>query len=196
MQSDYLINWPPSLAIHLSNFLKTFVIHGTAPHFILCTLLPLVKDNLADIDISVHNAYFLKSNFALKLLSHDSHLRKTIFMEWNKIGFIMGTVNIKEDKTNKRNCLFNCFASFFLIIGQNYHLFFFKYDTPYWTFKSSLANYLRQLPPIATIQDKKNEKTSRGWAVLSYIGLCRVDPLSSNNKAISAQLSLTMLNHI
>ena len=82
IQSDCLSNGPPSLVLHLCNLLKTFVIHGTVPHFILvCTLLPLVKDNLADIDISVHNAYFLKSNFALKLLSHDSHLRRTIFME-------------------------------------------------------------------------------------------------------------------
>ena len=35
MQSDCLINGPPSLKLHLSNLLKTFVIHGTVPNFIL-----------------------------------------------------------------------------------------------------------------------------------------------------------------
>ena len=48
-QSDCLINGPPVLVTHLTNLLRLFISHGVVPYFILvCTLLPLVKDNLGD----------------------------------------------------------------------------------------------------------------------------------------------------
>ena len=50
IQSDCMINGPEVLITHLVNMLRAFVVHGNVPYFVLvCTLLPLVKDNLADI---------------------------------------------------------------------------------------------------------------------------------------------------
>ena len=69
MQSDCLINGPPSLVLHLCNLLRTFVIHGTVPYFILvCTLLPLVKDNLADIPSSDNYRAIASGSLLVKLL--------------------------------------------------------------------------------------------------------------------------------
>ena len=49
-QSDCLINGPPELITHLTNLLRLFISHGEVPPSILvCTLLPLVKDNLGDV---------------------------------------------------------------------------------------------------------------------------------------------------
>ena len=48
--TDCLINGPPELLQHLVHMVKTFIMHGEVPYFILvCTLLPLVKDNLGEI---------------------------------------------------------------------------------------------------------------------------------------------------
>ena len=53
VMSDFLINAPPQLAIHLASLVKLFLSHGALPSSILvCTLLPLVKDNLGDITSS------------------------------------------------------------------------------------------------------------------------------------------------
>ena len=53
LQSDCFINGGDVLSKHVANILRVFVIHGYVPNFILvCTLLPLVKDNLADITTS------------------------------------------------------------------------------------------------------------------------------------------------
>ena len=69
MQSDCLINGPPQLVTHLTNILKTFVIHGSIPFFILvCTLLPLVKDNLGDITSSDNYRAIASGSLLLKLL--------------------------------------------------------------------------------------------------------------------------------
>ena len=47
--SDCLINGPPELLKHLTNLIKTFVIHGKVPYFLLiCSLVPIVKDNMGD----------------------------------------------------------------------------------------------------------------------------------------------------
>ena len=52
-QSDCLIEGPDILTVHITNLLKAFVIHGSVPKFVLvCSLLPLVKDNLADVTSS------------------------------------------------------------------------------------------------------------------------------------------------
>ena len=47
--SDFYIHGPPELVSHLTVMLKMFLSHGTLPFLLLvCTLLPLVKDNMAD----------------------------------------------------------------------------------------------------------------------------------------------------
>ena len=47
--SDFYLNGPPELIPHLTKLVKTFLSHGRVPSVILlCTLLPLVKDNLGD----------------------------------------------------------------------------------------------------------------------------------------------------
>ena len=49
-QSDCLIHGPPELITHLTNLLRLFISRGEVPPSILvCTLLPLVKDNLGDV---------------------------------------------------------------------------------------------------------------------------------------------------
>ena len=49
-QSDCLIKGPPEVVTHLSNMIRIFILHGQVPDNILvCTLLPLVKDNLGDL---------------------------------------------------------------------------------------------------------------------------------------------------
>ena len=54
---------------HLTHLLRTFVIHGRIPYFLLiCTLLPLVKDNLADITSSENYRAIATGSLLLKLL--------------------------------------------------------------------------------------------------------------------------------
>ena len=49
-QSDCLIEGPPEVIAHLTNMIRLFISHGQVPDMILlCTLLPLVKDNLGDL---------------------------------------------------------------------------------------------------------------------------------------------------
>ena len=48
-QSDCLTEGPPELVTHLTNLIRLFISHGQVPDLILvCTLLPLVKDNLSE----------------------------------------------------------------------------------------------------------------------------------------------------
>jgi hypothetical protein len=68
-QSDCLINGPPELLNHLVHMIKTFIMHGEVPYFILvCTLLPLVKDNLGDITLSDNYRAIAAGSQILKLL--------------------------------------------------------------------------------------------------------------------------------
>ena len=69
IQSECFSQGPKSLTRHLTNLLKTFVVHGTVPYFVLiCTLLPLVKDNLADITSSDNYRAIASGSLLLKLL--------------------------------------------------------------------------------------------------------------------------------
>ena len=69
IQSDCMINGPPELVTHLTSLIKAFVIHGTVPYFVLlCTLLPLVKDNLGDITSSDNYRAIASGSLLLKLL--------------------------------------------------------------------------------------------------------------------------------
>ena len=70
MVSDCLINGPPELVTHLTFLIRSFVIHGKVPHFILaCSLLPIVKDNLGDITSSSNYRAIASGSLLLKLLN-------------------------------------------------------------------------------------------------------------------------------
>ena len=68
-QSDCLIEGPPQLVTHLTKLLQLFLSHGYVPELILvCTLLPLVKDNLGDLSMSDNYRAIAASSQVLKLL--------------------------------------------------------------------------------------------------------------------------------
>ena len=55
---------------HLTNMIRTFVMHGLVPDIILaCTLIPLVKDNLADLTHSDNYRAIAAGCQVLKLLA-------------------------------------------------------------------------------------------------------------------------------
>ena len=48
--SDCIINGPDALIPHLTNLFRLFVVHGKVPALLLvCSLVPIVKDNLGDL---------------------------------------------------------------------------------------------------------------------------------------------------
>ena len=68
-QSDCLIEGPPELVTHLTSMIRIFISHGQVPDiFLLCTLLPLVKDNLGDITMSDNYRAIAAGCQLLKLL--------------------------------------------------------------------------------------------------------------------------------
>ena len=68
-QSDCLISGPPELVSHLTNLIRAFISHGEVPLSILvCTLLPLVKDNLGDLTQSDNYRAIAAGSQILKLL--------------------------------------------------------------------------------------------------------------------------------
>ena len=68
-QSDCLIDGPPEVVTHLTNLIRMFISHGEVPDVILvCTLLPLVKDNLGDITQSDNYRAIASGCQVLKLL--------------------------------------------------------------------------------------------------------------------------------
>ena len=69
MKSDCFTSGPDALVVHLTNLLRSFIVHGMVPLFVLtCTLLPLVKDNLADITTSDKYRAIASGSILLKLL--------------------------------------------------------------------------------------------------------------------------------
>ena len=67
--SDCLINGPAALISHLTNLVKVMVLHGKAPLFLLvCSLVPLVKDNLGDLTASENYRAIAIGSLLLKLL--------------------------------------------------------------------------------------------------------------------------------
>ena len=67
--SDCLLQGPPSLIGHLTNLCRLFLSHGTVPTFLLiCTLVPLVKDNLGDSTKSDNYRAIAIGSLLLKLL--------------------------------------------------------------------------------------------------------------------------------
>jgi len=66
--SDLLINGPPILISHLTNMFRMFLVHGRVATFMLiCTLLPLVKDNLGDLASSDNYRGIAIGSLVLKL---------------------------------------------------------------------------------------------------------------------------------
>ena len=66
--SDCLINGPRSLHKHLANMFRMFLIHGqVAVILLLCSLIPIVKDNLGDLTSSDNYRAIAKSSLVLKL---------------------------------------------------------------------------------------------------------------------------------
>ena len=58
-----------SLFVHLTNMIKTFIVHGNAPYYLLvCTLVPIVKDNLSDLSKSENYRAIAIGSLILKLL--------------------------------------------------------------------------------------------------------------------------------
>ena len=81
--SDCLVNGPPELVTHLATLIKLFLSHGSVPHFLLlCTLMPLVKDNLADITASENYRAIAGGSLLLKLLDIV-----ILLLEGDKLGF-------------------------------------------------------------------------------------------------------------
>ena len=69
IQSDCFTSGPDVLVVHLTNLIRSFIVHGIVPYFVLtCTLLPLVKDNLADITSSENYRAIASGSILLKLL--------------------------------------------------------------------------------------------------------------------------------
>ena len=67
--SDCYINGPSELVQHLTAMIKMFLTHGTIPSSILvCTLLPLVKDNFGDITSSSNYRAIAGGCLILKLI--------------------------------------------------------------------------------------------------------------------------------
>ena len=67
--SDCFTNGPPDLIPHLVNMFRSFTVHGCVPFFLLvCTLVPIVKDNLGDLAASSNYRAIAISALVLKLL--------------------------------------------------------------------------------------------------------------------------------
>ena len=67
--SDCYIHGPPKLFEHLTAMIRMFLVHGSIPPFILvCTLMPLVKDDFGDITSSNNYRAIAGGCLILKLL--------------------------------------------------------------------------------------------------------------------------------
>ena len=82
------MNSPPELILHLTNLLRLFVSHGTVPHFLLlCTLLPLVKDNLGDTTASDNYRAIAGGCLLLKLIDLVILMLEGDKLEFDKLQF-------------------------------------------------------------------------------------------------------------
>ena len=67
--SDFLKNAPEILYVHLSDIIRSFLIHGHVSNFLLlATLVPIVKDKLGDLNLSSNYRSIAISSLILKLL--------------------------------------------------------------------------------------------------------------------------------
>ena len=69
MSSDFYLNGPDELVTHITHLMKLYFCHGWVPQIVLmCTLLPLVKDNLGDITSSNNYRAIAGGCLLLKLI--------------------------------------------------------------------------------------------------------------------------------
>ena len=81
--SDFYIHGLPQLILHLTNLVRLFLSHGSVPFIVLlCTLLPLVKDNLGDITSSDNYRAIAGGCLLLKLID-----LVIIMLEGDKLSF-------------------------------------------------------------------------------------------------------------
>ena len=67
--SDMYIDGPKEIIKHLTKMIQMFVFHGRVPHFILiCSLLPLLKNNLGDSTSSENYRAIAGGCLLLKLI--------------------------------------------------------------------------------------------------------------------------------
>ena len=83
VSSDFYLNGPKELTSHLTILIRLFLSHGFVPEVILlCTLLPIVKDNLADITKSSNYRAIAGCCLVLKII--DSVI---LILEGDKLNF-------------------------------------------------------------------------------------------------------------
>ena len=67
--SDQFVNAPPELFAHLAQLIRLFITHGFVPESLLiCTLFPLVKDNLGDMTKSENYRAIAGGSLLLKVI--------------------------------------------------------------------------------------------------------------------------------
>ena len=67
--TDCFLKGPPELLTHVVNCLKTFLIHGYVPTFLLvCSLIPIVKDSYGDLSSSSNYRAVAIGSIVLKIL--------------------------------------------------------------------------------------------------------------------------------
>ena len=83
--SDCLIEGPEELISHLTNLVRTYLIHGSIPipkALLVCSLFPQVKNKFRDLTLSDNYSTIARGSLLLKIL------KKVILMlEGSKLGF-------------------------------------------------------------------------------------------------------------
>ena len=83
VSSDFYLNGPSELASHLATLIRLFLSHGFIPEVVLlCTLLPLVKDNLGDITNSSNYRAIAGGCLLLKIID-----LVVLILEGDKLNF-------------------------------------------------------------------------------------------------------------
>ena len=86
--SDCYLNGPINLTTHLKNLVRLFILHGSVPNFVLlCTLLPLVKDGLADLTNSENYRAIAGGSLLLKILDITILLLEGDKLEFSELQF-------------------------------------------------------------------------------------------------------------
>ena len=92
MSSDYYLNAPPELITHLTVLIKLYLSHGIVPKVVLmCTLLPLVKDNFGDITTSENYRAIAGGCLLLKLLDLVMILQEGDKLNYDEMQFAYQT---------------------------------------------------------------------------------------------------------
>ena len=86
--SDCLTNGPKILLNHLASLFRVFLVHGrVADILLMCSHVPIVKNNLADITSSDNYRAIAKSSLILKLFDWVVLLREGEKMSCDQLQF-------------------------------------------------------------------------------------------------------------